>query len=78
MIGKTSPLIVSLSMFVVWVLYGIFAFTTRVLDTNVREWAPIRTLLNLRRLAMWVIATLLLAIVANAIWQELIQPRWFN
>ena len=77
-IGETSPLIVSLSMFVVWVLCGVFAVTTRVHDTNVGKWAPIRTLLNLRRLAMWGIATLLLAIVANAIWQELIQPRWFN
>ena len=78
MIGETSPLIVSLSMFVVWVLCGVFVVTTRVQDPNVKEWAPIRTLLNLRRLATWVIATLLLAIVANAIWQELIQPRWFN
>ena len=78
MIGETSPLIVSLSMFVVWILCGVFVLTTRIQDTNVKEWALIRTLLNVRRLATWVIATLLLAIVANAMWQELIQPRWFN
>ena len=78
MIGETPPLIVSLGMFVACVLWGVFVFTSWIPDNNVTEWAPIRTLLSLKRRLMSVVALILLGIVTNAIWQELIQPRWFD
>lgn len=77
-IGAAPTFIVSVSMFLAWVAAWFFILTTRVQDTTVREWVPIRMLLNVRRGVAWMSGTLLLAIVGNAIWQELIQPTWFR
>ena len=64
--------IVSLTMFPVWVIGWFLILTTRVQNADVREWAPMRILLNLRQRAKWLIGALVIAVTGNAIWQLLI------
>ena len=75
-IGATSPLVVSLGIFVMWAVSWLFVLTTRVRDPDVREWPLIRTILDARRWIVGVFVALLVAIAANGIWQEVIRPYW--
>ena len=78
MVSETSPLIVALSMFSLWAICGLLIFTMWVRDAGVRAWAPIRTLLQVRRLAIGLFGALLVTTAGNATWQEIIRPIWFG
>ena len=69
---------VLLSLLSVWLVMWFLAITIRVQDTSVRQWAPMRALLRLRRFAWWGLGPLLVAVLGNAIWQEAIQPFVFG
>ena len=50
--------------------------TARVRNADVQEWALMRALMDLRHKAKWVINTIVVGIIANAIWQILIWPQF--
>ena len=74
--NETAPLIVSLTMFFAWAVSWFLTVTTRVHDADVKEWALMRALIDLRRKAKWGIGAVVIGIVANAIWQILIWPHF--
>ena len=74
--NETAPLIVSLTMFFAWVVSWFLTVTTRVHDADVKEWALMGALIDLRRKAKWGIGAVVIAIGANAIWQILIWPHF--
>ena len=75
MLGESSSWIVSLTMFFAWVVGWFLILTARVQDTDVREWAPMRMLINVRRQARLVIGAIIVALIANVIVQVLIWPH---
>ena len=75
MLRETSSWIVSLTMFSAWAVGWFLILTGRVHDTDVREWAPMRMLINVRRQAKLVISAIVITVIANVIWQVLIWPH---
>ena len=75
----TKPSLWTLStLLAVWLVVWFIVVTTRVRDTHVSEWAPMRILLHLRRSAKWFLRAILVAVLGNAIWQEVIRPLVFG
>lgn len=75
----TKPSLWTLStLLVVWLVAWFIVVTIRVRDAHVSEWAPMRILLQLRRFAKWLLVPILVAVLGNAIWQEVIRPLVFG
>lgn len=73
---ETAPLIVLPTMFLAWVVSWFVSATTRVHNPDVREWALMGKLIDLRRQSKLLIGALIIGIIANAIWQILIWPHF--
>ena len=73
---ETAPLIVSPTMFLAWVVSWFVAATTRVHNADVREWALMGALVDLRRKTKWVIGAIVIGVITNGIWQILIWPHF--
>ena len=68
---ETAPLIVLLTMLSTWLVIWFLAVTARVRDADVRRWALMRALIDLRHKAKWGISAIVFGLIANAIWQIL-------
>ena len=73
---ETAPLIVLPTMLLAWVVSWFVAATTRVHNPDVREWALMGKLIDLRRQTKLLIGAIVIGIIANAIWQILIWPNF--
>ena len=73
---ETAVLIVWPTMFLAWAVSWFVAATTRVHNTDVREWALMRRLIDLRRQTKLLIGAIVIAVIGNAIWQILIWPHF--
>ena len=78
MVEKSPLWLILLTMLTVWLGVWFLVSTTRVRDTDIKSWAPMRTLLNLRSRTKWFLGSILVAIIGNAIWQMLIWPFFYS
>ena len=76
--GETPGLLVAISMLFVWLATWMLLLTIRVQNSYLRDWGTFRTILRARRLMIQAIVALFLAVIGNAIWQEVIRPFWFS
>ena len=76
-LGDTPPLYVSLSVLVSWLGVWLHFSTTGIDDPNVRQWGPVRRLLDVWSVGQWVYLLVIIPVAVSAIWQEIVQPRWF-
>ena len=73
---QTSLAVVSAATFLAWCCTLLVVLTAHVQDTRVSEWRPMAALLSMRRAAVGIVLTLLMAIVADAITDLMDWPRW--
>ena len=74
MVEKSPLWLILFTMLTIWLGVWFLVSTNHVRDTDVKNWAPMRTLLNLRSRVKWFLGSILVAIIGNAIWQMLIWP----